>query len=58
MQLVIFLPLDAKWAILGGKPLEIMKIQNICFNFYFCNMLGVNWKYQIFSKESFFESKK
>ena len=45
MHLVTFSSQEAKWAILGGKTLDRMKIYKICFNSYSCNMLGVNWKY-------------
>ena len=49
--------LHAKCAVLCGKPPDRMKIHKIFVNFCYCTMLGVNWKYQFFSKEGFFESK-
>ena len=45
-----------KCAVLCGKALYFVKIHKICFNFYYCNMLGVNWKYYFFSKEMILQS--
>ena len=47
--------LDSKCAVLCGKALDRMKVYKICYNFHYCNMLGMNWKWVFFSKEWFLQ---